>query len=56
MLLKYFNCIPISTSFVLPEAEGVSFILPLNLNNSESVILSFRSSLWDCHKLSNVLA
>ena len=44
-LLKYFNDIIISTSFVLPSAGVFHVIFILDLNDSESVKLSFGSSL-----------
>ena len=46
MLLKYFNGTFISRSLVLSEAGALPVIPALNLNDSESVMLSFRSSLW----------
>ena len=54
-LLKYFNGTIISTSFVLPSAGVLPVMLILDLNNSESVKLSFRSSLEYCYKLPDVL-
>ena len=44
-LLKYFNGIAISTFFLLSTLRVFHFILVLNLNDTESVILSFGSSL-----------
>ena len=52
-LLKYFNDTIISTSFVLPSAGVFPFIFILDFNYSESVKLSFGSSLQYCHKLSD---
>ena len=49
-LLKYFN----GTSFVLPSLGLYPVILILDLNDSESVNLSFDPSLWYCHKLPDV--
>ena len=45
-LLKYFN----ATAFQLPFYYHQHVILILNLNDSESVMLSFGLSLWYCHK------
>ena len=50
-LLKYFNGTFISRSLVLPAAGALSVILALKLNDSESVMLSFESSLLYCDKL-----
>ena len=44
-LLEYFNGTIISTSFVLPSAGVIPVIFILDLNDSESVKLSFGSSL-----------
>ena len=55
-LLKYFNGTAISTSAVLPAAGVLSAILALNINDSESAILSMRLSLRYCHKLSGAFA
>ena len=44
-LLKYFNGTVISTSFLLPLAGVFSVIFVLDLNDSESVKLSFGSYL-----------
>ena len=44
-LLKYFNRTIISTSFSLPAAGVFPVIFILDLNDSESVKLSFVSSL-----------
>ena len=44
-LLKYFNGTIISTSFVLPAAGVFPVIFILDLNDSDCVMLSFRSSL-----------
>ena len=44
-LLKYFNSTAISTSFVLPAVGFLPVIFPLNLNDSESVIVAFGSYL-----------
>ena len=44
-LLKYFNGTIISTSFELPTAEAFSVIFISDLNDSESVKLSFGTSL-----------
>ena len=44
-LLKCFNGNAFSTSFVLPTAGAFYVILILYLNDSDCVILSFRSSL-----------
>ena len=44
-LFKYFNGKTISTFFVLPSAGVVPVIFVLDLNDSESVKLSFGSSL-----------
>ena len=44
-LLKYFNGTIISTPFVLPSAGALPVIFILDLNDSESVKLSFGSSL-----------
>ena len=49
-----FNHTAISTFFVLPAAGVLPIILALNLNDSESVMLSFGSSFWYFHKLANV--
>ena len=38
-------------SFVFPTAEAFPVISNLNLNDSESVMLSFRSSFWHSHTL-----
>ena len=43
-LLKYFNGTSISTFFVLPLSGVFPVILILDLNDSDSVILSFGSS------------
>ena len=40
-LLMYFNCTAILTSFVLPAAGDFPVILTLNLNDSESVKVTF---------------
>ena len=52
-LLKYFHGTIISTSFVSPSAGVFPFILILDLNDSESVTLSFGPSY--CHKPPDVL-
>ena len=44
-LFKYFNGTTISKSFVLPLLEVFPVILILDLNHSDSVILSVDSSL-----------
>lgn len=44
--LKHFNDPVISVSFVFPVADVAPFILALNLNESESVIISLGSSSW----------
>ena len=44
-LLKYLNGTNILTSFIFPAVGAFPVILTLYLNNSNSVILSFRSSL-----------
>ena len=44
-LLKYFNGTAILTLFVLSSSGGYPVILILDLNDSDSVILSFSSSL-----------
>ena len=44
-LLKYFNGTAIPTSLVLQAAGVFPLILALNLNDSDSVMLSFGSSL-----------
>ena len=44
-LLKYFNGTAILTLFVLSSSGGYPAILILDLNDSDSVILSFSSSL-----------
>ena len=44
-LRKYFNGTAILTSFIFPAAGAFHVILILYLNNSNSLILSFRSSL-----------
>ena len=44
-LLKYFNGTIISISFVLPSAGVFPVIFILDLNDSESVKLSFDTSL-----------
>ena len=44
-LLKYFNGTAILTSFVEPVAGVFPVVLVLYLNESDSVILSFGSSL-----------
>ena len=44
-LSKYFNGTIISTSFVWPSSGVFSVIFVLDLNDSESVTLSFGSSL-----------
>ena len=53
-LLKYINGTAVLTSFVLPAAGVFPVILILNLNDSESTILSFGSSLQCCHKIADV--
>ena len=55
-LLKCFNGTAISTSFVLPAAELPPVIFALNLNDSRSIMLPFRSYLWNCHKLCKIIA
>ena len=44
-LLKYFNGTTTSTSFVLLSAGVFPVVFILDLNDSESVMLSFASSL-----------
>ena len=44
-LLKYFNGTIISTSFVFSSSRVFPVIFALDLNDSESVMLSFGSSL-----------
>ena len=53
-LLKYFNGTNISTFFVLPLSRVFPIILVLDLNDSDSVILSCGSSLENRHKLPDV--
>ena len=53
-LLKYFNGTIISTSFVFPLFGVFPVTFTLDLNDSESVELSFGSSLWYCHQLPEV--
>ena len=53
-LLNYFNSITVSTSYVLAASAVYLVALALNLYDSESVMLSTESSLWYCHKLSDV--
>ena len=53
-LLKYFNGTDISKYFVLRSSGVFPVILILDLNDSDSVILSFDSSLYYCLKLPNV--
>ena len=53
-LLKYFNGTAVLTSFVFPAAGVLPVILTLYLNVSDSVIGSFGSFLWYCHKLPDV--
>ena len=54
-LLKCFNGTVISTSFVLLLFGGSPAIFILGLNDLESVKLSFGSSLYNCHRLPDVL-
>ena len=53
-LMNYFNDTSISTFFALPLSAVFPLILILDLDDSDSVILSFGSSLWYCHKLPDV--
>ena len=53
-LLKYFNDTIIWTSFVLPAAGAFPAIFTLDLNDSESAMLSLSSSLQYYHKIPNV--
>ena len=53
-LLNYFNSTTVSTSYVLAASAVYLVALALNLYDSESVMLSTESSLWYCHKLSDV--
>ena len=50
-LLKYFKGTTISTFFVLPSSGVFPVTLILDLNDSDSIILSFGASLYYCHKL-----
>ena len=53
-LLKYFNGTDTSKYFVLRSSGVFPVTLILDLNDSDSVILSFDSSLYYCLKLPNV--
>ena len=53
-LLKYFNGIIISTSFLLPSSGVSPVIFTLNLDDLESAMLSLGLSLYYCHKLPDV--
>ena len=53
-LLKYLNGTAISTSSVLTSTGVLPVIFALNLNDSESAMVAFGSSLQYCHKLPNV--
>ena len=53
-LFKYFNGTAVSTFFILKSPGVFPAFLILDLNNSDSVILSFDSSLYYCHKLPDV--
>ena len=55
-LLKYFNSTTISTFFILPATGALPIILALNLNDSESVMLTLGSFLWYYHKRPDVFA
>ena len=55
-LIKYINDITISTSLALPATENLLFILALNVNDSEFVMLSLGSSLQYYHRLPDVFA
>ena len=50
-LLKYFKGTTISTFFLLPSSGIFPVTLILDLNDSDSVILSFGASLYYCHIL-----
>ena len=50
ILLKYFNGTATCT-FAVPALRALFVIFDLNLNDSESFVLSFGSSLQHCHKL-----
>ena len=49
-LVKVFNIFGVTSNGSFPV------ILVLNLDDSESVMLSFGPSLWCCHKLPHVFA
>ena len=53
-LLKYFHGAIISTSVVLPSVGVFPVIFTLDLNDLESAKLSYRSSLYYCHKLPDI--
>ena len=53
-LPKYFDGIIISTFFALPSAGVFPGTFTLDLNDSESVKLSFGLSLWYYHKRPDV--
>ena len=55
-LRKQFNGTAISTFFVLPAAGVFPVILIVYLNDLDCVILSFGSSLYYCHRLSDVFS
>ena len=54
-LLKYFSGTITSTFFVLPLSGFFPVIFTLDLNDLESVKLSYGSSLSYCHKFPDVL-
>ena len=53
-LPQYFNDTAILISLVLPSAGILLAILALNLNDSQSAMLSLGSSLWYCQKLPDI--